>query len=195
MGETPHTYFDWVWRRLAWAGGWHWSAISFQDGSRWRRIFLCLYWCTDQPNRGGRVMDDCVMWCTDCGARITRKESGEGLNCCPRCKSNGVPCDPANDLTVEVNWHELRILGIWASNWAAKVCDGDAERTVRSILSRLERQYPEQNPLTLGGELRQVRQAGYKIESSTIPPEGFVVVNGPGAVGHSKPPTDSGEDG
>ncbi|TAK10594.1 MAG: hypothetical protein EPO32_14785 [Anaerolineae bacterium] len=101
-----------------------------------------------------------------------------------------MPCDPAADFLIEVNWHELRILGIWASNWAAEKFgnDVDSARALRGILSRLERQAPGMPPLTLGGELRLVRESGFEVSASTIPSEGFVVVNGPGAVGFAKKP-------
>lgn len=128
-------------------------------------------------------MDDCVMWCTACGKRFTEKQTA-GVSECPACGCRGVPCDPRNDLAVEINWHELRILGIWSSNWAHEKCDDSGTATLRGILSRLERQYPDLTPLTLGGEMRQVRQSGLEIESTTVPSEGMVIVNGPGAVGH-----------
>lgn len=38
-------YFDWVWWRFAWAGGWHWSRIALADAA-WRRVIFGLYWRT-----------------------------------------------------------------------------------------------------------------------------------------------------
>ena len=138
-------------------------------------------------------MSECVMWCARCGARLTAEQT-EGASCCPCCGSTGLPCDPSDDFLIEVNWHELRILGIWASNWADKLDDG-AQASLRGILSRLERQAPDRAPLTLGGELRQMRQAiatgelkARSVEAVGVPAEGFVQVNGPGAVGHSRRP-------
>lgn len=50
-------------------------------------------------------------------------------------------------------------------------------------------------PLTLGGELRQIRQLpGVGNIETNIPSEGFAVVNGPGAVGFSKRPPGMGEE-
>lgn len=134
--------------------------------------------------------DDCVSWCTACGARFSAADI-VGAKCCPKCGSKSVPCDPKKDYLIEVNWHELRILGIWASNWAEK-CDTQASASLRGILSRLERQVPGEAPLTLGGEMREVRKYladhGGRLESINVPSEGFSLVNGPGAVGFAKKP-------
>ena len=98
-----------------------------------------------------------VMWCTDCGARFTDEEiHGWG---CPKCGSQGVPCGVEKDVTVEINWHELRILVIWAENWAQqckrRASDDSSEKmpkTVTAIARRLQAQRPTFGPLTLSEE-------------------------------------------
>jgi hypothetical protein len=91
---------------------------------------------------------------------------------------------------IEINWHELRVLGIWASNYANEHCDDANRLCLRGIVSRLERQAPGQAPLTLGGELRLVRELqGFKIKDHNFPEEGLALANGPGAVGFSQRPT------
>lgn len=92
-------------------------------------------------------------FCTACGYRL---ESFEGLNKCPACSSTSIPCDDSNQVLVSVNWHELRILVIWAENYAR---DKDLGDTVAVIARRLEDQHPDHAikiPLTLAGELRQL---------------------------------------
>jgi predicted nucleic acid-binding Zn-ribbon protein len=131
--------------------------------------------------------DKAVQWCTTCGARFTEEEVA-GANCCPRCGCKGTPCSTERDYLLEINWHELRILGIWASNWAEQ-CDDAGKQALRGILTRLEQQVPGAPPLTLGGEIRLIRESGLAQEVETnIPREGFAVVHGPGAVGFCKPP-------
>lgn len=140
-----------------------------------------------------------VMWCTDCGARFTQEEiKGWG---CPECGSQGLPCDTKKDVTVEVNWHELRILVIWAENWAQhharKKTDNSSERmpaTVTAIARRLQGQHPTLGHLTLSGELASLpsdlAKAGIEVGSvETVGIENplLLEVNGPGAVGHSLP--------
>ena len=153
-------------------------------------------------------MGDCEMWCTTCGYRVPKAEVTDDLVGCPKCGTKSIPCDPAKDFLIEVNWHELRILGIWAMNWAQSIKnepDSDdpyeprgtsAVASCRGILSRLERQAPDESPLTMGGEMRQLREAAARgefglkpssVEAHGIEPEGFVQANGPGAVGFSKP--------
>jgi len=74
-----------------------------------------------------------VQWCTRCGARFTSYEVA-GATCCPQCGCSGVPCSTKQDMVIEVNWHELRVLGIWASNFAQKLgaegCRGAAGKVL-----------------------------------------------------------------
>ena len=62
----------------------------------------------------------------------------------------------SQDTTIQINWHELRILTNWASNWAAEKCDESARKTVASVIKRLEAQRKEDWPaLTLLGEIKE----------------------------------------
>jgi hypothetical protein len=140
-----------------------------------------------------------TMWCTDCGARFTDDETKDCWGC-PKCGNQGVPCGVDQDVCVEINWHELRILCIWAENYAqackAKDRTGlDGEKmplTVLAIARRLQRQYPDYTPLTLSEEIAGLPDALEKagIEcgpiESNVPRPSPVPVNGPGAVGHSR---------
>lgn len=143
-------------------------------------------------------MTNCVMWCTTCGARLTVEQT-DRVTCCPRCQSTGTPCDPEKDFLIEINWHELRILCIWASNWAQQMSDPDACESatdcLHGIVGRLQRQAPNETALTLSGEIQQLRVAAARGElpvtgiETNIPPEGLSLVYGPGAVGFSKRPS------
>jgi hypothetical protein len=97
-------------------------------------------------------------FCTQCGLEI---ESFEGLERCPRCGTDGKPCDYANQLTVSINLHELRLLCIWAENWGTK-CNGTD--VVYAIANRLRKQFPEKfkdHPLTMADEFKQLKDCGY----------------------------------
>lgn len=131
-----------------------------------------------------------TQWCCLCGARFTEAEV-EGATCCPRCGDGGVPCDAAKDLTVRVNWLELRILGIWAENWAQH-CQrtapndpgGARPAVIHAITRRIERQHPGNTPLTLSGEIIEVKQHGMGVESYGVAKPSAIPVNGPGAAGN-----------
>jgi predicted RNA-binding Zn-ribbon protein involved in translation (DUF1610 family) len=143
-----------------------------------------------------------VMWCVDCGARFTNEEiKGWG---CPKCGNQGVPCDTEKDTTVEINWHELHILVVWAENWAqnrrASSTKDDQKMpiTVSAIARRLQAQKPAFGPLTLSGEIASLpadlANAGIKVsamKAHNIPKPKLFPVFGPGAVGHARS-TDSG---
>lgn len=104
--------------------------------------------------------------CTDCAAEFSDEEIA-GANGCPTCGTVSVPCSIAEDVTLKINWHELRILTIWASNYASERLKDKpgSQRTLNSILKRLQAQHPEKTPLTLFGELQQVaRELNTKIE-------------------------------
>lgn len=75
--------------------------------------------------------------------------------------------DPVKDVTIRINVHELRILGIWAENWAVQ-CDNQhlddvshepLKEVVAAIAGRLEKQLGEMGydiPLTLSSEISQL---------------------------------------
>lgn len=142
-----------------------------------------------------------TMWCIDCGARFTDEEiKGWG---CPTCGSQGVPCGTDQDVTVEINWHELRVLVIWAENYAASCkrnagADRSSEKmplTVSAIARRLQRQHPDLTPLTLAEEIAALPAAldkvgiGHGTMETNVPRPTPIQVNGPGAVGHSRTQT------
>lgn len=142
-------------------------------------------------------MSDCFCWCPDCGGRFTEKEVMQGWGC-PKCKSEGIPCAPDKDVLIEVNWHELHILCVWAENWArhsAKFGDDTAHgmpKTVTAIARRMRQQFPDYGSLLLSDEIAELPsvldKAGIKhgeIETN-VPKPDLVQVNGPGAVGFGK---------
>jgi len=135
-----------------------------------------------------------TVWCTICGARFTDEETKNRWGC-PKCGSQGVPCGTDQDVRVEVNWHELRILTIRAENHAHRCAENGDESgksmpaTVMAIARRLQRQHPTLTPLTLAEEIAELPQ---KVKGITGPIETHgigkpqpIPVNGPGAVGHT----------
>jgi hypothetical protein len=138
-------------------------------------------------------------WCVDCGARFTAQEI-EGCFACPKCGSAGVPCSVEQDVRVEVNWDELRILGIWAENHARQCAANPGNggekmpRTVQAICRRLQRQFPSFAPLTLSQEIAELpkalEEAGIHHGGvvSNVPRPDLLSIHGPGAVGHTALP-------
>lgn len=114
--------------------------------------------------------------CTTCATEFTDAEI-VGHSACPSCKSPGVPMAIAQDVTLKINWHELRILTIWASNFAgSKDFPAPSRAALNAIIRRLEAQRPNETfaPLTLFGEVRQLQDAGFDAEMRDG--EGNVVV-------------------
>lgn len=102
--------------------------------------------------------------CTICNSEFTQDQlhaaAAQSIQGCPQCGTLSLPCAPADDVTIKVNWHELRVLGMWAENYARSIKDGDpgAPLTVQAILSRLEKQFPGKAPLSFRGEIGALRE-------------------------------------
>ena len=98
--------------------------------------------------------------CTLCGEEFTDSEVINAYACL-NCGATGIPCHIEDDVTIKINWHELRILGIWADNWIQR-CTGDvadeSKKVVAAILARIQKQHPKKDPLTLAGEIKQLQQ-------------------------------------
>lgn len=101
--------------------------------------------------------------CLECRAVI---ENTEGLNACPNCGGAGIPAQ-LPPVTIEITWHELRVLTIWAEFWAshhtkAKEAPFDRDKPVNmvemvwKIAHAIEAQHPDRPALTLSGELKEV---------------------------------------
>ena len=64
----------------------------------------------------------------------------------------------------------MRVLTIWAENWAKHIDKTDPKEQklllcVMTIAQRLQRQFPDKTPLTLFGEIRELRKI-YNVETS-----------------------------
>lgn len=97
--------------------------------------------------------------CTLCAAVFT-DEQIKGATSCPNCSYRGIPMAIADDVTVDINWHELRILIMWAERWAQRNEDTDPtmEAAVQSIASRIAAQHPDRRSLTFIGEVGELRE-------------------------------------
>lgn len=109
--------------------------------------------------------------CTICGSEFSENEL-IGVACCPKCGTKKLPCSIADDVTIKINWHELRVLVIWAENWARQI-DKEQENkqeegwkdpfnhlySIMTIAERIQKQHPDkETKLTLFGEIRQLRK-------------------------------------
>jgi len=92
--------------------------------------------------------------CLACGNQTS---TDEALNACPACGDTGFPpADLADTVTVTLTKRELRILTIWAENWARQ-CGEPAMKAMGVILLRLATQTDV--ALTLSQEIADVRAA------------------------------------
>jgi hypothetical protein len=103
------------------------------------------------------MSEEKVARCTTCRSEFTDAEL-EGKKACPSCGSTGVPCDPRKDTQITINPHELRILTIWASNYAEAMTGDEGlscQRSLKGILGNLSKQLPD-TPLTLRAEVQEL---------------------------------------
>lgn len=106
--------------------------------------------------------------CVICNTGFTKEQILNKISC-PQCGSKSVPVDPDNDVNITINIHELRILGIWAENYAA-VCDNkeldnayheSLKDCVNAITKRIRKQLIALNkdmPLTLSQEMEDLQK-------------------------------------
>lgn len=108
--------------------------------------------------------------CILCGMEV---QDCTGLEACPNCNSKSRPLDPKDDVSVNINWHELRVLAMWSERWAIGAVEKDPSSMsgrglIYAIVERLQKQHPELSPLTLAGEIGKLREDGFDIQT-TIP--------------------------
>lgn len=79
--------------------------------------------------------------CCHCREVTETVPDAEPLAGCPHCGSTGVPADADDTVTVTTTAHELRVLCIWASNYAEGIKDlpgcSESPRVVYGILDHL----------------------------------------------------------
>jgi DNA-directed RNA polymerase subunit RPC12/RpoP len=81
------------------------------------------------------------------------------LSACPKCGSRNVPADLADTVTVTITTHELRVLTMWASNWADHIkdmpnCD-HAPKVITGILDEIGK--ATSAPLSMRQEIADLR--------------------------------------
>lgn len=106
-------------------------------------------------------------FCTHCSFVV---ESFDGLTCCPQCGSKGKPCATEDQVSVNVNVHELRLLCIWAENWAhlhkndphtgpSQPPPSEMPEVVYAIAARLRRQLGSRDcSLTMRDEFAELKE-------------------------------------
>lgn len=102
-----------------------------------------------------------VGFCTLCNYQV---EQFEGLSQCPQCGTTSKPCAYTDQVSIAINLHELRLLGIWAENWAARCNEKDI---IYAIMNRIKNQLPDKSvPLTMREEFEQLKSSGVKFETN-----------------------------
>lgn len=87
------------------------------------------------------------------------QENGKPVAGCPSCGDAGVPHNPDDDTTITINPQDLRILTMWASNWAQQ---HRLLHAITPVLRRLRRQLPPHVSLTFADEVQGLRDAGFE---------------------------------
>jgi hypothetical protein len=96
--------------------------------------------------------------CLHCGT-LAEVDPSAPPPCCPSCRSRAVPADADDTATVTLTTHELRVLTLWAENWARHISgmSPDAPRVVQGICDRLATQTAA--ALTFRQEMSDLRAA------------------------------------
>jgi hypothetical protein len=96
--------------------------------------------------------------CLACGEAST-VEPEDDVRGCPKCGDTGMPADLDDAVNLHITKHELRILTMWASNYAGLIEEkhSGSVRAVQTICDRLGTQVSV--PLTMAQEIADVRAA------------------------------------
>lgn len=116
--------------------------------------------------------------CVQCDSSFTNAEVdaayAAGKRGCPACGTEALPVKPSNDVTIKINTHELRVLTIWASNYAERPdMSAHSRKTLQCIIQRLQAQLPNVH-FTLASEVRELQNLGHDAE--LIKGDGTIVV-------------------
>lgn len=112
------------------------------------------------------IIEKTTTRCTDCYSEFT-EEQLEGTSSCPTCNTKSLPMKISQDTIVSLNWHELRILTMWATWYAEeKLKSEPGYHTLKAIIKRLKRQgRPEWPGLTFADEIEDLRnETGLKVD-------------------------------
>ena len=105
--------------------------------------------------------------CITCSAEFTDAEV-VGVCACPKCGTTSLPLGICRDLTLTINWSELRLLANWACFWADKMFtekDNDSRAALGAVLKRITVHRQEGWPaLTLAGEVKDLQKSGIDCE-------------------------------
>lgn len=112
-----------------------------------------------------RVSTRCIVCEWSCTREYARNNN---LQRCPNCGHEGVPCDPKEDVNITINWHELRILTMFAEKWAGQLDNIGSIKAVAAIAKRLKAQYPEKSGLLLFEDVKELQDALPDVEISVI---------------------------
>jgi len=115
----------------------------------------------------GFVEDSPSYRCRVCNEEFA-EEQLDGLPCCPMCRTTQHPAKLSEDITVPMNWQDLRLMVAYARRWADE--NGDDESS--ELLSELSRQYaclrPKGSaPLSVIEEIRELTDK--KVDNASDP--------------------------
>ena len=99
--------------------------------------------------------------CLECGKDTNPDKN---LTACPNCGSKGIPVSSLDSVTVKISQHELRILCMWAENWADytdknELSSLNGRAIITNIANRISKNEEVTSPLTFSGEFKQLKKA------------------------------------
>ena len=108
------------------------------------------------------TMAKAELLCLVCGGRFPLSDT---YRVCPRCGDDGIPAASEDEVTIQITWHELRCLVMWAEQYAAAVNKKDIKTGQQTLLltvvysnaGRIHDQHLHKKPLTLAREIAELK--------------------------------------
>lgn len=85
-----------------------------------------------------------IIRCIECRTETPEDKLPANLSACPVCFSKAIPEYVDQDVDIRINWHELRLLCMWAKNWEIL---GQQEKNERSIIDAITNQLHKYRPI------------------------------------------------
>lgn len=110
--------------------------------------------------------------CSVCETEFRQADLPPNTGCCPACGSNSVPQNPDEDVTLTLNWLDVRCLAEWSERWVhANPGNPEWERHWEALKRRLRKHRPAgAAPLTFFEEVEEIREDGHDITVHDVPP-------------------------
>jgi len=106
--------------------------------------------------------------CIVCRTEYEHEEL-DGSVGCPICGYQGLTMLTNGDVTIDINWFELRLICMWAESLALQVGDTHSLNAFYSVVNELKKQLPESGKITMFSKPPDIEGVENMLDNSNAP--------------------------